>query len=220
MGGEKRLADLAAKVRAELPGWTVRSATIAAGDHLVREIDACGSAPFVVPIFMTDGWFTNTCLPKSMKGHPVNQLAPLGIHPDLPALTAQLLRTEAETNGWILEDSEVLLAAHGSATGVAASLSTERFAAALRQHMPGTRLRIGYLEQDPGIADIARRCGPKTLTLPFFAASGGHVTDDVPGELDAAGFTGARLEALGEARFIPALIADTLKGVARGRIAA
>ena len=67
MGGEKRLAALARKVRAELPGWTVRSATIAAGDHLKRELDASGFEPFVVPIFMTDGWFTNTCLPKCMK---------------------------------------------------------------------------------------------------------------------------------------------------------
>lgn len=220
MGGEKRLAALAAKVRAELPGWTVRSATIAAGDHLKHELEACRSVPFVLPIFMTDGWFTNTCLPKCMKGYTVRQLPPLGTHPELPALTAQHLRSEAESAGWALEDCDVLLAAHGSATGNAASLCTERFVAALRQHVPGTPLRTGYLEQDPGIADTVRRCGPKTLALPFFAASGGHVMEDVPLELDAAGFTGARLEALGEAGFIPALIANTLKDVSTGRIAA
>ncbi|MEP3430648.1 MAG: CbiX/SirB N-terminal domain-containing protein [Roseibium sp.] len=219
-GGEERLSALAQKVRIELPEWTIRSATLAAPEQLDTVLEASDSEPLLVPIFMTDGWFTNTMLPERLGQRPVQQLAPLGVDPELPRMTARLLRTTAEQAGWMLEECEVLLTAHGSATSGDAATCTLQFADALKQFLPVKALRTGFLEQEPGIAEIASQCGVKTLELPFFAASGGHALDDVPEALDEAEFMGVRLPVLGEAWFIPELIAHSLKCASLKRIAA
>ncbi|WP_428643945.1 sirohydrochlorin chelatase [Roseibium sp.] len=209
--GEDHLRALALQIREHLPGWSVRFATLAAPHALEQALEACRSAPLVFPVFMADGWFTKKALAGRLQGSGARQLPPLGVHPELPRLTARLLRNAGEYAGWARTGYEVLLAAHGSATGSAAGECTRDFAKALAGWLPAARIRVGFLEQRPGLADVAAGCGLRTLALPFFAGAGGHITRDVPDALDLAGFQGLRMQSLGDAYFVPELIAHTLK---------
>ncbi|MDN3721346.1 CbiX/SirB N-terminal domain-containing protein [Roseibium salinum] len=138
----------------------------------------------------------------------------------MPRLTARLLRNAATLSGWARSGFDVLLAAHGSATGAAPEECTMAFANALARWLPARRIHVGFLEQDPHLAEVAGLCSLRTLHLPFFAGAGGHLTRDVPQALDGAGFEGLRMESLGEAYFIPDLIAHTLECAAQRTLAA
>ncbi len=218
--GEEHVKALADQVGLHLPNWSVRSATLAAPDALERALDICRRDPLVFPVFMTDGWFTKTALPKRLAQSATRQLPPLGTLPDLPELAARLLRKSIERRNWSPDECEILIAGHGSATGPDAARRTNQFAAALGRFLPVTAIRVGFLEQAPYLSDVAARCRRKTVELPFFAAPGGHVCEDVPQALNMAGFNGVRLPCLGQARGIPELIARTLKNAAKRHEAA
>jgi sirohydrochlorin ferrochelatase len=218
--GEVHLRALAQRVREFLPDWQIRSATLAAPGRLEHALDAAGPQPIVLPVFMAEGWFTKTALAGRLKNTGARQLPALGVHPDLPALTARLLQTAANHAGWEAHGYEVLLAAHGSATGSAAGRCSLDFAQAMASWLPSVRIDVGFLEQAPHLEEVARGRGLRTLALPFFAGTGGHVRDDVPQALDRAEFQGLRMEPLGNAHFIPELIAHALEHAAHRMLAA
>jgi sirohydrochlorin ferrochelatase len=218
--GEAHLRALAQKVGAFLPGWTIRCATLAAGDSVDRALEMAGPDPLVFPVFMAEGWFTQTALAGRLKGTGARQMPALGVHPELPRLTAGYLKEVAARTRWDASGYEVLLAAHGSATGASTAQCTLRFAVGLAEDLPDARIRIGFLEEAPFLTDAAGRCGLKTILLPLFAGNGHHVTEDIPQALDQAGFEGLRLTPLIEAPFIPKLIASALDGANRKDLAA
>lgn len=212
---ETTLAELAGRVQDLLPGWSVRSATMATPDLL--EVSGQNSLPgtLVFPLFMADGWFVRTKLRQRLADAQVQFLPPMGLDPALPALTAELLAKTAGLQGWSVAETVLVLPAHGSARGDLAAQATRSFAAALQHHIPDTPIHVGFVEQAPSIQDAAHGLPQKAISLPFFAAEGGHALDDVPQALDEAGFTGLRLPPLGLATGIPALIANALRHAIR-----
>lgn len=210
--GEQHLRLLAGHVGRLLPDWKIRSATLAAPGVLEHAINACRDPhPLVFPLFMTDGWFTKTALPARLAYSGACQLPPLGTLPDLPDLTALALQRAMERRGWVPAETDILIAAHGSPNGSGAARCTYRFATALTRLLPVRDVRIGFLEQSPHLADAAADGRSQTIELPFFAAPGGHVREDVPAALDEADFQGVRLPCLGQAWFIPELISRTFR---------
>jgi len=218
--GEAHLRALAQKVREVLPDWSIRSATLAGGDGLERTLELAGPDPLVFPVFMAEGWFTQKALAGRLKGTGARQMPALGIHPGLPPLTAGYLQDVAARTHWNASGYEVLLAAHGSATCASTAQCTLRFSAGLSECLPDVSIRTGFLEEAPFLKDAAARCGLKTILLPLFAGAGGHVANDIPQALDAAGFEGLRLAPLIEAPFVPKLIACALDRANRKDLAA
>ncbi len=208
---ETALARLALRIARHLPGWSVQSATMAMPGRL--EVQARQSPPgtHVYPLFMADGWFVRTRLRQRLNGHDMAFCPPLGLEPGLPALAAGLLTQQAHRQGWEINQTPVVLPAHGSARSDLAAQATRDFADRLQPLIPDTPLHLGFVEQAPSITQAATGHGSRAISLPFFAAAGGHALEDVPQELDAAQFTGQRLPVLGLAPGIPALIADSLR---------
>ncbi len=66
------------------------------------------------------------------------------------------------------------------------------------------------MEQEPFLADAAQGLD-HAVSLPFFALRAEHVLDDLPQALDQAGFTGPRLDPIGLAPEVPALIAASIR---------
>jgi len=209
--GEVQLKVLADRVRQQLPGWEIRSATLAAPDVFDQELAACCGEPFVYPVFMADGWFTKKALPKHLNGRKVHQLCPLGLHPGLPHRTVKLLKREAEQRGWTLSSCNIIIAAHGSETGPAAADCALYFAKRVRSLMPfKKKIHTGFLAQEPFLSLVAQVSTDRTLLLPFLAGTGSHLTEDIPQALAEGGFRGVQLPAIGEADFIADLIAHSL----------
>ncbi|MBC7479512.1 MAG: cobalamin biosynthesis protein CbiX, partial [Pseudorhodobacter sp.] len=155
------------------------------------------------PLFMAGGWFTRTHLPKRLTeagGPNWTVLEPMGCDPAVHDLTVTQARRSAAKS--------LILAAHGSSRSTVPSDIARHLA-----HRITTETAIpteaAFIDQTPQLAqcsnhDLAAAC------LPYFAASLGHVSDDIPAALTEAGFLGSLLPAVGLAPEIPAIIARAI----------
>ncbi len=208
---EVELAAIAAAVAAHLPGWHVASATLADPSALARAIT--NPTGFVYPMFMSAGWFTATHLPDRLAaagGADWQLLTPFGLDREVQSLavTLALNATRGQSR------PEVLLAAHGSFRSIAPSSVAYEVTRQMLQ-AGFVRAEAGFIDQSPRIAEVAQNFGPDAVCLPFFAARGGHVTDDLPQALAAAGFRGRILPPVGLDPRVPGVIARTLQSAAR-----
>lgn len=164
----------------------------------------------VFPLFMADGWFVKSALAKRLEHHALRVLTPLGLNTDLPALAAQAILQSIETADWSPADTQILVAAHGSAQGEAAARSARQFAGKLAEMLSCAGITIGFIEEAPFLSDAATGLKDPALCLPFFAMEGEHVRDDIPEALDEAGFSGAVLPPFSKYNSVARLIANIL----------
>lgn len=207
---EAVLAGLAAQVAAHLPGWQVGSATLAAPGALARAVAQLGPHGVVYPLFMACGWFTGTHLPDRMAaagGAGWRVAIPFGCAPAIQDLAITLVR-EAMTAP--PDKTDLILAAHGSGRSPAPAAIATFVAARIQRVLGLRRVTAAFIDQSPRIADL-RGDWSTALCLPYFAAEGGHVTEDIPQALAKAGFTGRLLPALGLDRRNAAIIASILR---------
>lgn len=208
---EVELAELAGQVGELLPDWDVRSATLAKDGALTQAVR--GGPGLLFPMFMAGGWFTRVQLPKRMaEAGAVGwiHLPPFGIYETVQALCLTVATEAAAGMGRVPADCGVLLAAHGSFRSAAPAEVAQDMAARLRDEAGFDRVEVGFIEQDPRIANV-RGFGAGALCLPFFAGRGGHVVEDLPRALAEAGFGGRVLEPLGLDARVPGLIAEVLR---------
>ncbi len=185
---EFALRALAERVQGGLKGWRIGSATLAAKGRLEEEIAALG-APLIYPFFMARGWFTGQVLAKKARAMGLTMLDPFGVEPDLVGCAASELSTLLADKGWDAQDTALIVAAHGSAVSKTSADSAYAFARALHSGLGFRDTRTGFIEQPPFLKDIAQGAG-QAVCLPYFAQNSGHMEDDVPAALSAAGFDG------------------------------
>lgn len=201
------LAELAAKVAQFLPGQPVASATLAEPEALSATIAKLGPGGLLFPLFMAGGWFTRTHLPARLTGAGAQDwqvLEPLGCLTSLHDLAVKAAQEALQTR-----QGPLILAAHGSSKTLVPSDIATHVAAKIHAEL-GCKVHIAFIDQTPQLNDLPP-LGDHAICLPFFAASGGHVTTDIPAALASAGFTGTLLPALGLRPEIPALIAEAIR---------
>ncbi|MEO9778984.1 MAG: CbiX/SirB N-terminal domain-containing protein [Sedimentitalea sp.] len=208
---EATLAELAARVAALLPDWSIVSATLAKSGALEVAVEKTGTDALIYPLFMTDGWFTRTMLPKRLGREDAYILPPLGTDPALPDVATAYLEAELAQRGWVANKTHLIIASHGSGKSRNSARDTERFVEALAGRMQFADIRAGYIEEPPFLKDAAQIETTQAICLPFFAAQGGHVIDDIPEALNQAGFGGSRLDPIGTHPRIPSMIAAALR---------
>ena len=207
------LAVLARAVAAHLPEWQVRSATLAEPGALARVMAGAGGG-VIYPLFMAGGWFVTTHLPKLVAEADAGSwriLAPFGLDGSIQDLCLTLATEAAAAQGRTPGETAVLLAAHGSFRSPAPSEVARAMAQRLVQQAGFARAEAYFIDQEPRIATAAG-FGAAGICLPFFAAKGGHVTDDLPAALHEAQFGGLVLPPLGSDHRVPALIAAAIIG--------
>jgi sirohydrochlorin ferrochelatase len=209
---EDEIAALAVKVAAHLPGWTVRSATLAQPGALDRAVAGL-DAPLVFPFFMADGWFIRSALPDrlSRAGASAPRLmTPFGLLPESFALAASIAAAAATKRGWTTPETTLILAAHGSGRSPYPREAAALTAQSIGKSRAFKAIRIGFIEERPGVDEAAADAGAKSLCLPLFVARWGHVETDLPAALAKAKFTGLLLDPLGTAPEVPGIIAHAL----------
>jgi sirohydrochlorin ferrochelatase len=202
---EAALAALAARVAAHLPGWRVGSATLAAPGALKAAVAALGPGGRAFPLFMAGGWFVRSHLPARLAEAGAQDwlvLEPLGCDDAVQDLAVQRV-VEAGPVG------SVLVAAHGSGRSSVPSDIARHLAEQITART-GVPAQAAFIDQVPTLAE-ARGHGPGSVCLPYFAAEGGHVTDDLPKALADAGFQGLVLPALGLDPRLPEVIAQAIR---------
>lgn len=210
---EDALRGLAREVATQLPGWRVDGATLAAEGAFEAAAARLGR-PLVYPFFMSEGWFTGHALARRVAALGLSQLAPFGVAPDLPDIAAERIRAEMRTHGWDAGDTALVLAAHGSARSKTSADAPFAFARRLEAALTPRSVSLGFVEQAPYLEQASRDLG-QALCLAFFALRSGHVDNDLPRALAAAGFNGPVLPPFIEWAETAGVIArDTLRQIA------
>jgi sirohydrochlorin ferrochelatase len=209
---EAEMHALAARVAAHLPGWEVRAATLAAPDALRAALQGLDE-PVVFPLFMADGWFIRSLLPRALAegGAPAARLLrPFGLLPETADLAVTVLREALAARGWAAADTTLILAAHGSGRSPYPADAARAVQSAIALRLSFADSRLGFIEEPPELVEVAEGVGAQTLCLPLFVARWGHVADDIPAALHAAGFIGITLPPLGSDARVPAIIAGAI----------
>lgn len=205
---QQAIEDLARLVSQHDPGCEVAGATLATPGALAA---SCDNDSLIYPMFMAEGWFTRTELPRRLADIGAGSariMRPFGADPALPDLIVQKVTEAAVAEGWKLSDTVLLLTAHGSQRSQASFTITNALADQLAPQF--AHVVTGFVEEKPFIADAAKGL-KQAISLPLFALRAEHVTDDLPAALDAANFEGPRLPPIGLATEVPALIAAAIR---------
>jgi len=217
---EQALSALSALLAAQLPDWTVFSATLASPNSLECAMEKLSDGALVYPFFMADGWFVRHALPGRLKDRNFEVLPPLGLEAALPSLAAQMVADRVIQLGWPIKSTQVCLAAHGSARSNMAANAALSFAKRLERLLPFGKIETGFIEQAPFVQDVLRNSVKHTLCVPFLACDGDHFRIDVAEALGASGYSGDVLPVFGHYAGLPEMIAESLKLKSWERIAA
>lgn len=221
-GAQADLEAFAASVAEHLPGWRIRGATLAAPGALARAVGQIGPAPVVWPLFMADGWFTGTLLPRRLAeagAADARLTRPFGRDPALPGLMVEAARAGLAGEGWDETETAVLVAAHGAPSNRRPRRAAEAAALAMAAQGRFRYVTTGFVDEAPGIAAAAATLTQPALCLPFFARLNGHMREDVPAALSEAAFAGPLLAPIGMDAAVPALAARAIAARVRCRAA-
>ncbi len=151
-------------------------------DPEIREV-------YVVPNFISEGYFTQTVIPRELElsgrlttrasGQAWKYCEPVGNH---PGVTELLLRRAGEITPDVPEaETSLLIVGHGTAlndnSAVAAKREVEKIAALGRY----ASVQNAYMEEAPLISDWTRlTTTPNVVVVPFFISDGLHSYQDIP----------------------------------------
>lgn len=217
------VAALADRVADRLPGWRVEGTTLATPgvlDAALDRLDGPRMGALIVPVFMADGWFTQTQLPERIAaaGHGgLAQLAPLGTLPAFHDLALDGALRGCAAGRLDPATVTVVLAAHGARKHPAPAAATHRAADHMRAAQRFRAVLPAFVEEPPFLADVLGDADAPAICLPYFALAAGHVTGDLTDAAETVRFTGPILPHLGAHPGLPALIAAELLDHARNR---
>lgn len=214
---DRILKELAANVADLLPGLEISGATLAKPGSVEAALTGAGERDqiMVYPFFMSAGWFVKMELKRRVEAATSAQttfLTPFGLDNRIPELCTEIARDALNAKAVAPQEAVLVLAAHGSRKGHAAARAAWAVAKRIEPRQVFREVRVGFVEQDPTIAEAASHLGGcPAVCLPLFATTASHVQDDIPDQLAQAHFRGETLPPVGEAAAVATLIADVLR---------
>ena len=144
---------------------------------------------FVVPNFISEGYFTQTVIPRELEltgrltTRPNGQIwkycEPVGNH---PIMTELLLRRAREiAPGAPPAETTLLIVGHGTALNDNSAIAAKREVEKIRALGGYASVQNAYMEEAPLISDWARlTTTPNVVVVPFFISDGLHSYQDIP----------------------------------------
>jgi sirohydrochlorin cobaltochelatase len=161
---------------------SLRDALLLFDEPEIREV-------YVVPNFISEGYFTQTVIPRELelKGRlttrPNGQIwkycEPVGNH---PAMTELLLRRAQEiAPGVPPTKATLLIVGHGTALNDNSAVAAKREVEKIRARRYYASVQNAYMEEAPLISDWAHLTDtPNVVVVPFFISDGLHSHHDIP----------------------------------------
>ena len=144
---------------------------------------------YVVPNFISEGYFTQTVIPRELElsgrvterinGQRWNYCEPVGSHPTMTELLLQRAREVAPD----VPESEtsLLIVGHGTSLNDNSAVAAKREVEAIRQRNRYAAVLNVYMEEAPLVADWAKLTRtPNVVVVPFFISDGLHSYEDIP----------------------------------------
>jgi sirohydrochlorin cobaltochelatase len=161
---------------------SLRDALLFFGDDSIREV-------YIVPNFISEGYFTETVVPRGLDldgavteratGQIWKYCAPVGSHPRV----TELLLKRAKEVAPSLEPTEtaLLIVAHGTDLNENSAVAAKREAERIRARGEFAAVLNAYMEEPPLVADWDKiTTAPNVIVVPFFVSDGLHSYEDIP----------------------------------------
>jgi sirohydrochlorin cobaltochelatase len=161
---------------------SLRDALLFFDEPEIREV-------YVVPNFISEGYFTQTVIPRELEldgrlttranGQVWKYCEPVGNH---PAVTELLLRRAQEIAPDVPEtETSLLIVGHGTALNDNSATATKRQVKKIAALGSYASVQNAYMEEPPLISDWARLTNtPNVVVVPFFISDGLHSYQDIP----------------------------------------
>ncbi len=155
---------------------------------------------YVVPNFISEGYFTQTVIPRELEltgpqtfrsnGQRWNYCLPVGSN---PAVTNILLRRAREiANGVSPRETTLVIVGHGTDQNENSAVAAKREADAIRRRGEYADVVNAYMEEAPLVSEWRKLAKTKhVVVVPFFIADGLHSYQDIPALLGIAPDAGA-----------------------------
>lgn len=143
----------------------------------------------VVPNFISEGYFTQTVIPRELElngelsrrpnGQVWHYCAPVGSHPDMTEL---LLRRAGEVAPAVdPKETSLLIVAHGTDLNENSAAAAKREVEKIRALNRYARVLNVYMEEPPLVSDWATLTSTRNVVVvPFFISDGLHSYEDIP----------------------------------------
>jgi sirohydrochlorin cobaltochelatase len=161
---------------------SMRDALLFFDDSAIRDV-------YVVPNFISEGYFTQTVIPRELEvsGRVTDRISgqrwkycePVGNH---RAMTELLLQRAREVAPGIAEsETSLLIVGHGTSLNDNSAVAAKREVEAIRQMNRYARVLSTYMEEPPLVSDWATLTEtPHVVVVPFFISDGLHSYQDIP----------------------------------------
>ena len=161
---------------------SLRDALLLFRDPEIREV-------YVVPNFISEGYFTQTVIPRELElegrrtKRPSDQIwkycEPTGNH---PGVTELLLRRAREIAPGVPEaETTLLIVGHGTALNENSAIAAKREVEKIGALRIYASVQNAYMEEAPLISDWASLTStPNVVVVPFFISDGLHSYQDIP----------------------------------------
>jgi sirohydrochlorin cobaltochelatase len=161
---------------------SLRDALFLFDPEAIREV-------YVVPNFISEGYFTQTVVPRELElnggstrrdnGQVWKYCEPVGNH---PMMTELLLRRAREIAPDISEsDTTLLIVAHGTDLNENSAVAAKREAEKIRAAGKYATVLNVYMEEPPLVSDWRKLTKTRNvIVVPFFISDGLHSYEDIP----------------------------------------
>jgi sirohydrochlorin cobaltochelatase len=161
---------------------SLRDALFLFEPEAVREV-------YVVPNFISEGYFTQTVVPRELEmngritkrsnGQIWRYCEPVGNHPLMTELLLKRAREVAP--GAIPSETSLLIVAHGTDLNENSAVAAKREAEKIRALGKYATVLNVYMEEAPLVSDWRKLTEtPNVVVVPFFISDGLHSYEDIP----------------------------------------
>ena len=176
----KIFADVGCAFWKEEP--SLRDAQFLFADGAINEV-------LVVPNFISEGYFTQTVIPRELElkgpvttrrdGQVWKYSEPVGSHPIVTELL--LVRAREVAPDVDPREAALLIVAHGTELNDNSAIAAKREAERIRSRGEYASVLNAYMEEPPLISDWDKlTSAPNVIVVPFFIADGLHSYEDIP----------------------------------------
>jgi sirohydrochlorin cobaltochelatase len=157
----------------------------------------------VIPMFVSEGYFTETVIPRELGlghqgpvpaggiarvigGRTVRYTLPYGVHPGMAEVI--LARAHEALPDLSPQDTALIIIGHGTTRNENSNRIVHANAQQLRQAGHFAEVHALFLDEEPkvvGWQDVVR--APRVVMVPFFASEGWHTLETIPEDLGLEG---------------------------------